>query len=274
MRPVLSSLAIVAACSGMVRVAAADPATSRVFDAPTAWLAPHGGVTATGTLDLVGLADRRFESSIALGYGLGDLATIELGSDTDVRGCTDCSARPVPLNLGRASFRMGAHQDAWFRGMPALAIGMRTTYAAGDRFDHARVTDGFVVASRVLGPVRLHAGASVIDAGFDHDDGTTTRTITLGPKLRPLAGFEWTPSQYPRTSLMGDVVYVPRLERDVDAGRVGVELEWLAAWGVRYQAFSWGAIDLAVRHREDEGLGDTRVLMRLVGVWDPARRPR
>jgi len=236
------------------RSASADPTVNRVLTAPTAWLPPAGALVGTAGLD------HRFDGDVIVGYGLGGLASIELGTDTDVRGCTDCSVRPEPLFLGRAAFRLGAHQDAWFTGMPALVLGVRTTVTAltgRDDFHHARVTDAYVVASRVLGPVRLHAGASLIDAGFGD--------YHMRPKLRPLGGLEWTPPQYPKTSLLADVAWVALLH--ADAARP----EWLAGWGVRYQALPWGSIELAVRHREDEGLGDSTVLVRVNGVWNPAR---
>ena len=66
----------------------------------------------------------------------------------------------------------------------------------------------------------------------------------------------------PDATVMTDVAYVPRIEPDK------IELEWVFGWGVRYQAFAWGAIDLAVRHREDEGLGDSTVMVRVNGVLD------
>jgi hypothetical protein len=85
--------------------------------------------------------------------------------------------------------------------------------------------------------------------------------------VRPVGGVEWTPPQYPKTTLMGDVSYVPFL-RDTVVPEVA--LEWVAGWGVRYQAFEWSAIELAVRHREDEGLGDSTVMVRFQGVFLPA----
>jgi hypothetical protein len=48
--------------------------------------------------------------------------------------------------------------------------------------------------------------------------------------------------------------------------------EWLAGWGVRYEALSWGAIELDVRHREGEGLAGSTALVRVTGVWPHALR--
>jgi hypothetical protein len=241
---------------GSARSAAADPAIGRVLTAPTAWLPPQGGLVGTAGVD------RRGDGSVLLAYGLG-IASVELGTDTDVRGCTMCDGdlKGDPLWLGRAAFRLGARQDAWFNGMPALVLGVRTTFAAhGHDLGGARATDAYVVASRELGPVRLHAGAALTDAGY-HD-------ISLGPTLRPLGGFEWTPAPYPKTAVLGDVMWVPKLEPD------GVKLEWVAGWGVRYQALKWGSIELAVRHRQDEGLQESTVLVRVNGVWSPGAERR
>ena len=198
-----------------------------------------------------------------MGYGLGGIAEVDLGEDTDVRGCTNATCkgadRPVPLYLGRAAFRLGARQNAWFPGMPAVVIGVRTAFAASGSFKDPRVTEGYVVASRELGPVRAHLGAAVLDASF--------ADVKLGPKLRPIAGLEWTPAQYPKTTLMGDISYLPLLKSEPTLGD-RIETEWVAGWGVRYQAFPWGAIELAVRHRENEGLGDSTVMMRVTGVLE------
>ena len=46
------------------------------------------------------------------------------------------------------------------------------------------------------------------------------------------------------------------------------KLEWLVSWGVRYQAFAWGWIELAVRHRQAEGLAASTVFVRVNGVWE------
>ncbi len=246
----------------MPRVASADPTIGRVLTAPTAWLPPSGAITGTAGLELRSIVeDRSAMGNVVVGYGLGGLASVELGADTDVRTCADCTgdATPRPKWLGRASFRLGARQDQWFVGMPALVLGVRTTFAGKSRdvFERPRVSEAYVVASRVIGPLRFHVGASVTDAGF--------ADVEMGLQVRPLAGIEWTPAQYPRTSLMGDAAYSAVLEPDVP------RLEWVAGWGVRYQALSWASIELAVRHREGEGLDRSTVLMRVNGVWDPGR---
>lgn len=234
---------------GAARGAHADPAIGRVFTAPTAWLPAQGSLVATGGVD------RRGDSSLLLAYGLG-IASVELGMDSDARGCTACDddLKGDPLLMGRAAFRLGARQDAWFAGMPALVLGVRTTFAArGHTFGGARATDAYVVGSRVAGPFRLHAGANVSDAGY--------HGIELGPTVRPFGGLEWTPAQTPKTSVLFDGMWLPKLQPDK------ASLEWVLDWGVRYQALKWGSIELGVRHRQDEGLQESTVLVRVNGVF-------
>lgn len=232
------------------RVAAAEPLVSHVLTAPTAWLPPEGAAVGTAGVDHHG------DGSVIVGYGFGGLAGLELGTDTDIRGCTVCDGdhRPAAIWMGRAAFRIGAPQGAWFRGMPALVLGVRTTFATrGHDFGQARVADAYGVASWAAGPVKLHLGADVVDAGYGN--------IKMGNKVRPLAGLEWTPAQYPKSTLLADVMWVPRFE-------IGMpKLEWVLGFGARYQALTWGSIELAVRARQDEGLGGITALVRVNGVW-------
>jgi hypothetical protein len=242
--------AVIAAITAIAvaRPAAADPLGARVLTAPTAWL-PDAG-TAVATLGI----DHRGDSSAIAGYGLGGLAEIELGSDTDVRACTDCTVRPTPVVLGRAAFRLGARQDAWFRGMPAIVLGVRATFAGrGHAVHDPRASDAYLVASRDLGVVRLHAGIDALSASVDG--------VRAAARFRPLAGLEIRPSIYPRSTLLGDLAWEPTL----DAAR-GPTLEWLLGIGVRYQAFDWASVELAVRARQGEDLGSSTVLLRVNAV--------
>lgn len=244
------------------RVAAADPVLSRVLTAPTAWLPPAG--TTIGT---AGYGRSGDGGMFNLGIGLGGIAAVDIGAENDVRGCKDCTAdRPeAPTKaiwMGRAGFRLGVRQGVWGRGAPAAVFGVRTTFASrGHTFGRARAAEAYLVASWVVGPTRVHAGVAAIDAGF-HDD------ISLGPTVRPFGGFEWTPRVYPKSSLMVDVMWVPRLEPDP------VKLERVLGIGVRYQALRWGSIELGVRNREDDGLAGTTVLVRVNGVWGTRDRTK
>lgn len=240
--------------------ASADPAIGHVITAPTAWVPEENVLLASAGVD------HRGDSSVAVGYGLGGIAVVDVGGDTDVRACQQppCGTdnRATPMWLGRASFKIGSHQDALFPGQPAVALGVRATFTAHQQpgFADPRVSEAYLVASRELGPyLRVHAGAEAIDARFRDPEGAEH---TLGTILRPIGGIELRPPQYPRTTLIGDVAWVPRLEHDAPT------LEWLGGVSVRYQALVWGSIELTFRHREDEGLAASTVLVRVNAVFD------
>jgi hypothetical protein len=247
---------------GAPRIVDAEPSFGRLVTAPTAWMPPAGALVGTAGLDIRSAAeDKRLDGNLLFGYALGELAHLELGAESDVRACRECDGDPLPAPrwLGRAAFRIGARQDRWFAGQPALVLGVRTTFAAASTatFDRPRVSEAYVVASHEMPGfagyiVRLHGGVTAIDAG--HGD------LEMGPKLRPLGGVELVAPQYPRTTVLADFTYVALLQPQP-------RVEWVVGWGVRYQALRWGSIELLVRHREDEGLSASTVMMRVNGVW-------
>jgi hypothetical protein len=64
-----------------------------------------------------------------------------------------------------------------------------------------------------------------------------------------------------------DPVPRPRAPRVIDAPTAWV-LRRDRGWGVRYQALSWGSIELDVRHREADDVGGSTVMVRVNGVLD------
>lgn len=211
----------------------ADPgAMDRVITAPTAYL--PSGIEASASVDHRG--DSGFRAAIAL----GDLAAFEVGKDADLRSCADpCTTRPEVSENGHAQFTMATELYQHLQG----AVGFQTTF---DK-QSLKAIDLHAVASFGMPHVRVHAGVNAVQARV----GNATSDIAV----RPLGGLEVSPPQYPKTSLLADFMYVPRL--DPTPGT-----EWVLDWGVRYQAFSWGQVELAVRHREGEGLGDSTVMAR------------
>jgi hypothetical protein len=250
-------IAVVAAVIAVARPAMAEPTGARVLTAPTAWLPAAG--TAVAMLGV----DHRGDGAAIVSYGLGGIAEAELGADTDVRGCRGCE-RPRPLWLGRAAFRIGARQDAWFHGMPAIVLGVRATFAGRGHAVHApRASEAYLVASRDLGVVRLHVGVDALSAEVDGRRAAA--------RVRPLAGLEIHPPMYPRSSLIGDLAWAPSLVAPA-APAVG----WTLGIGVRFQALPWASVELAVRAREAEDLGASTVLLRVNAVrrGTAARVPR
>ena len=203
----------------------ADPTIDHVVTIPTAWLPGEGVAIGSAALD------HRGGGSIVVGYGLGRIAAIELADDG-------------------ATFRLGARQDAWFRGQPAIVAGVFASLPG-----EPRVGNAYLVASRELGPLRVHAGI----AAFDGEQAGAR----LGATVRPLAGLEIVPPLYPKTTIVGDVQWQPERLAPRPAAR------WVLGYGVRYQALSWGSIELAVRVRQDDGIGGSTVLVRVNGVWRP-----
>ena len=208
---------IAVALLGLAPAAHADPAIDHVVDAPTAWLPHAGAMIGNASLDRFG------DGAIELGYGLGGLAAVEVGVDSDVHTCTPSScARAV--YQGRAAFRTGAAQDRWFSGQPALAFGVQTSFAGS-----ARVATSYVVASRVLGPFRTHAGIAALDA--------ESNGVRMGSVVRPVGGIELVPPQFPQSTMLADIDWLPQLPA---AG--APTATWLIGGGVRYQALTWGSI--------------------------------
>ena len=213
-------------------LAAASPVHDRVLVAPTAELPATGDVIASGSLD------RHGAIALDAGYGLGGLGEVELAlADSDAR---DGNAHPV--ERATAAFRIGAHEDAWFSGQPAIVLGVRATIGTD------RATSAYVVTSRRIAFVSLHVGGS-LEAVVDE------RPIVV----RPLAGFELRPPAFPKTTLLADVSWQPKL-----AATPTEELAF--AWGVRYQALRWATIELAVRH-DQSSFGDPDVFVRVTGMW-------
>jgi hypothetical protein len=230
---VLRAITILAITGGL---ATASPVHDRVLTVPTAELPAAGDVIASGALDRHGVL------WLDAGYGFGGLAEIELAlADGDAR-----DGNGVPVERSTAAFRIGAPEDAWFSGQPAIVLGVRTTISTD------KATSAYVVASRRIGVVSLHLGGSL-------EAVVAERPIVV----RPLAGLELRPPAFPKTTLLADLSWQPTFA----AMPPGTNIEQLAfSWGVRYQALRWAAIELAVRH-DESSFGDPDVFVRMTGMW-------
>jgi len=206
--------------------------------------------------------DHRGDAFFALSLGIGELAEVdfELGNWVGVcRVCDGDDRHADSLILSTAQFKMGLAERQIAGWQPAFALGLRAP--VGDRsvtiegaeveVEAARL---YVVLAKTVGPVVFHAGADAWDA---RDGDVLLRTRPIAARVRPFVGLEWVPGIYPRTTLLADFGFAPVIEP------AKVELRWLGGWGVRYQALSWGSIELAMRHREGDSLGDSTVMVRL-----------
>jgi hypothetical protein len=220
--------------------AIADPIEPRVITAPTAWLAPAGGFVASTGLDMRG------EATLDGDYGLGRIGEVELGVDSDARACEsapcgtdDGEALAKPLHLVRAAFRIGSPEGEW---LPAVVFGVRETIDAGDM--HA-IGEAYAVASRELGPLRVHAGIDLLASSI------------AAARVFPLGGIEYRPPRFRKTSLIADVAWQPIFGE-------AIQCERIFAIGARYQTFRWLSVELDYRAREDESLAGSTVLARVI----------
>ena len=228
-----------------------------VITVPTAWTQPGTAVYAS----LGG--DHRFGTSARATVGYARLVEVDVGGDGLLTSCAPCDgpAREVePAQLATAGWKLAVRPTARL----ALAGGLRVPLPGGDG---RRAAQGFAIGSLRLGPVALHAGASTWASRHRGDDGAE---IALAPptSVRPLVGLEWTPRIYPRTTLGADLQWLPELGPTAAT----TAARWSFAWGVRYRALPYSAIELAVRHREGDALGDATVMVRLSAVL--SARPR
>ncbi|MBP6847061.1 MAG: hypothetical protein KA201_25095 [Kofleriaceae bacterium] len=257
MRRTVPLLIVAALASG---AAADDGALGRgptVLTIPTAWTQPRTSLTAA--LD----GDHRGGSGARITLGYARLVEVDLRGDGELTACAPCAgpARAVePVRQPTAGWKLAL--TPWRDG--AVAAGVRVPLGYRER---ARASEAFVVLSQRLGPVRLHAGASTWASAHRGADGGT---VTRGPgaSVRPLVGLEWTPEIYPRTTILADLQWLPQL------GPTAAETapRWAFAWGVRYRALAWSAIELGVRHREGDELGGATVMVRLSAAWPRATR--
>ena len=274
----LAGLIVAISVSAVASVRADEPVfrpdTPRVLHIPTAHLQPPAVIYATlgGT--------HRGGVMAGLSTGLGQLAEIDAELSDHLAVCDGCATpgekiAPDSLLTGSAQFKVGLAERRFSRWQPALALGYRKSFLTRkslvtgevDSFDDYQVARLFVAVSKGLGPFRLHGGVDLWDA--EVAAGDQRRALSeeeLGQRVRPFVGLAWTPSIYPRTSLVGDFSWIPVPE----SGQV--TLNWLAGWGVQYQAVDRVSIELAVRHRQGEDLGDSTVLFRINAITSRSQR--
>jgi hypothetical protein len=249
-------LAGTAATAGPATVPRA-PTSPHVVHAPTAWLQPAGQLH-------VGLGtSHRLAPSASVAFGLGDVAQLDVEMSDRLIACPGCGEERDATNLFAATalFKMGVATSAAREWRLATALGFRKTFAtrsvmAGGRDAELEAAELYLVGGARWHGVELHGGAELFDAR--HGDARIEHTVAR--TVRPVAGLAWTPPPYPRTTMVVDIAWAP----DVKDGPP--RLGWMVGWGVRYQALRWGAIELVVRQREDEALGDSTVMVRVAGA--------
>jgi hypothetical protein len=225
-----------------------QPRAPHVIHVPTAWVLARD--TAWGSAG----ADHRGGGFLDVVASLAGLAEIDAGVDDAFVSCTCVTGRALtPAWVDVAGFKLGVARGGDGR-RAGIAIGARRSF---DAKLPVAVASIYLAGSVELGPLRAHAGVTAWGA----EGGGVRMTET---PIRPFAGLEWTPAQYPRTAVIGDFSWLPELEAQ------GARVRWIAGWGVRYQALSWGSIELTVRHREGDELGTSTVMVRVNGFFSNA----
>jgi hypothetical protein len=259
--PLVAALALCGAGRVAIGEAPAGPEGPRLWRAPTGSLQPHGvGAGRAG-------ASHQGHPFLDLAVGVGGVAEVGVTLE-EVLACDACDGRDdTRLAAATALFKVGVAEGLAGRWQPAVALGfVRSVLVEGEaRPAMARM---YLAASMPAGPVRLHAGAEVWDAAAA-GRAALHATAPVAARLRPLCGVEYRPGAYPRTTLVADLAWAPRVEPDE------ITLRWHAGFGVRYQALSWGGVELGVAAREGAGLGDAVVLLRFsatVSIADLAGR--
>ena len=233
------------------------PTSPRVVHAPTAWLQPAGQLH-------VGLgASHRLAPSVSAAFGLGDVAELDVELTDRLIACPGCGEQREAVNLFAATalFKMGVATSAARQWRLGAALGFRRTIAtrrviAGGRDAELAAAQLYLVVGARWHGVEVHGGAELFDAR--HGDARISHD--LARSVRPVAGLAWTPPPYPRTTMVVDLSWAPEVKDGPP------KLGWMVGWGVRYQALRWGAIELVVRQREDEALGDSTVMVRVTGA--------
>ncbi len=267
-----ASLAITLAVLAIAgRAAAEPPAPSppvpRVLNVPSAHLQGAGRLFLTAGGSLVTERD----PFAGITFGLGNLADVDLELHDRVGNCNGCTPErraAASIATPTAGFKVGLPEARLARWQPALALGFRAPIASrqvagpdGERtLRAARMT---LMASRTLRPIELHGGAEIWDASARGPAGDLfLHDRPLADRIRPYLGLGWNPSAYPRTWLLADLSFAPVVDGD------DIEMRYTFDWGVRYRWTSWSSVELDVRYRQGDELGDTDVLVRINAALD------
>jgi hypothetical protein len=244
----------------------APPQAPQVYHVPTAWLQPHAGVYGTAG------ANHRGGTTVSVTAGLGNIAELDISISDRFVMCGTCegdSRETQEAYIASAKFKVGVDQGVIARHAPAMALGFRRSLYGAERETEGMLLqpefgEMYLAVSYHVARLELHLGAELWDALSD-EDGPALHEKPLSDQVRPFGGLSYRPARYPRTSMMIDFGWVPEFRV------VGPELEWIGGIGVRYQALSWGSVELAVRARENGAIEDAVAFLRFNGTFGASR---
>ncbi len=243
---ILCAVISLAAGMGVARAEDTPTQSPRAITTATAFIPNAGEVFYSGGLD------HKFQPSGFATIGLAKIAEVGLSLD---REWTDPSAQK---KTAMAHFKMGSPEGFLHSWMPAFAILYRKSlkdsvqFFSGTRIP--RLATLSVLASKNMGPISVHLGGELLSAQMEQEQSQH--------KFSPTLAIEWHPAQYPKTTLLADLRWIPSETNDLAITPI-----WNLAWGVTYQAFTWASVDLNVRHQEGESSNDAVVTLGLAGSF-------
>jgi hypothetical protein len=193
---------------------------------------------------------------VALGFAR--MAWLTVGSSKGQLGCVSCAGSGGKVDSWMADFRLVAQPARWWRGFPALALGVRLDDSERaqailpDRPDDTRQVEAYLVASKRVGPVGLHLGVVGQNLVASYPDRTSVLR-SRGFAVRPTLGLEIAPPAFPRTRLLAELNPQTLLRADTP------QQEWTWSWGVRFWATSALAAELTVEQPASDPLAGSTV---------------
>ena len=216
---------------------------------------------------------RKTEKRPFLGHlriGLGDVAEVELSTVGVINRLSEGSA-----SIPTAAFKLKFLSEG--RTRPSIAGALLSSLWHSEergRFKfEKRLSTLYLVASKTMGKVSLHAGASVNDLRIRTKDIHADTLISPTPQeaedkdyynrnpIGPFVGFR--AEVNPKTFVMVEVEQIAEYEFDEDEPMLSeddISTEWMVIAGVRFFFADWLAVDSGVMYRSDyNGIGDAQI---------------
>jgi hypothetical protein len=245
-----------------------------------------GGGTAFGV--------RKTEKRPFLGHlrlGLGDVAEVELSTVGIINRLSEGDA-----TIPTAAFKLKFLPEGRIR--PAVAGALQSSLWHSEnrgriKFEK-RLSTLYIVASKTMGRLSLHAGVSVNDLRIRTKDIHADTLISPPPaeaedkdyyNRNPVGPFAGIMAEVnPKTFLMLEVEQVAEYEFDEEETELSeddISTEWMVIAGVRFFFADWLAVDSGVMYRSDyHGIGDAQIqagmninlpMQRIVRSWRAKR---
>jgi len=233
---------------------------------------------------------RKTEKRPFLGHvriGLGDVAEVELSTVGVINRLSEGSA-----SIPTAAFKLKCLSEGRIRPAVSGAL-LSSLWHSEERGRYKfqkRLSTLYLVASKTVGKVSVHAGMSVNDLRIRTKDNYADTLISPPPDeaddkdyynrnpVGPFAGIR--AEVNPKTFIMVEAEQVAAYEFDEEEPILSendISTEWMVIAGVRFFFADWLAVDSGVMYRSDyHGIGDAQIqaglninlpMQRIVHSW-------